>query len=245
MHSGRFGFKVLTWFISPPWSAYIIRYLCCISTKSCTLLGKGRKEPCSLAAASKQLSKIKEKHHHATQTRLPTSSSFRFNAMILIFGCTAAVDRSDTRNRETSAEAQGERYQYAHWRASGTGTPRTQWLCQGMRSEVLCFIVSISSCHPFIPGRVVCCFLQLYGWSLSNLKYWLHLFSSPSFSSLSDLQNAKWVQHQQLVIPGKPLYRKINSGYNQVNIRLSGEFSVSHTPSQLWNHTSGIGRKML
>ena len=175
MHSGRFGLKVLTWFISPPWSAYIIRYLCCISTKSCTLLGRVRKEPCSLAAASKQLSKIKEKHHHATQTRLPTSSSFRFNAMILIFGCTAAVDRSDTRNCETSAETQGERYQYAHWRASGTGTSRNQWLCQGMRSEVLCFIVSISSCHPFIPGRVVCCFLQLYGWSLSNLKYWLHL----------------------------------------------------------------------
>ena len=41
------------------------------------------------------------------------------------------------------------------------------------------------------------------------------------------------LQHQQLVIPGKPLYRKINSGYNQVSICLSGEFSESHIPSLL------------
>ena len=38
---------------------------------------------------------------------LLTSSSFRFNAMIIVFECTAAVDRSDTfRHCETSAKAQ-------------------------------------------------------------------------------------------------------------------------------------------
>ena len=130
--------------------------------------------------------------------RLPTSSSLRFNAMISIFGCTAAVYRSDTlRNCETSAEAQGARYQDAKKKKSVTHSHSQNSMAMPRHKKWSIMFHCLNFLLPYIlTGRAECCFLQCTGeaFRISNTGCISRseFFSSPSFSSLSDLQNAKW-----------------------------------------------------